>query len=176
MQVWSVPGAKGRAGPAIWHKPSPLPAHLSGHCIHYSQTCLVPGPSVGPLLFPHPQRWLWMSQNSVRLWSCRMRYLATGWLRWPWAEDCLLTLNVCKSTERTPRAVAGLAHIIAFCRLVDLGNQTKHGSLVICFCEEYSWLLRTQKQADGVGTSSCRTNTQCFQRFGEGLALSSRRW
>lgn len=48
-------------------------------------------------------------------------------------EDRLLTLSVCKGTERAPRAVASLAHIVAFCRFVDLGNQTKHGGLVICF-------------------------------------------
>lgn len=60
-----------------------------------------------------------------------MRYLATGWP----AEDCLLTLNVCKGTERAPRAVASLAHVVAFCRFVDLGNQTKYGGLVLCFLD-----------------------------------------
>lgn len=50
-----------------------------------------------------------------------------------WGFGCLLTLNVCKGTERAPRAVASLAHIVAFCRFVDLENQTKHGGLVTCF-------------------------------------------
>lgn len=61
-----------------------------------------------------------------------MRYVATWWPGWPQeTEGCLLTLYVCKGTERAPRAVASLAHIVAFCRFVDLGNKTKDGRLFI---------------------------------------------
>lgn len=108
-----------------------------------------------------------MSQNLVRLCGCARE-----------ARDYLLTLNMCKGTERAPRAVASLAHVIAFCRFVDLGNKTKYGSLLIWVSVRRAQLTaqHTPTITDCAGTSSCKTDMQGLQKFMEGLVLNTGRY